>query len=187
MRKRNRAVVDVAESSTSRKRNRQSVDRPETSTSRKRTRSVVEVAEPSTPLKHTKASTARPGSLHERANNNFFGSDFFPKYSAEHARRNRLGRKKFRNQKRIVLSGPLRDSNGQPRLPLDEKYTDALKGNMSTFVNDNLFLASILPSEVFSKHLIKNSYISWSFTPRSTLLYMPPLRCILLVERAYAA
>jgi hypothetical protein len=83
MRKRNQAVVEGAESSTSRRRNRQSVDRAESSTSRRRIRSDVEVAEPSTPCKRAKASTARPGSLRERANNNFFGSDFFPKYSKE--------------------------------------------------------------------------------------------------------
>ena len=163
MRKRSQAVVDGAEASSSRKRSRtvggaaastsrkpndeSAVQRPKASTPTKRNPSTVEWPESSTSRKRGRSAVEQPQSsklrkldraaieaLHKRANSNAFGTDFFPKYTTEHARKNRLARITYRRQKEIVRSGPKCDSNGQPRLPLEEKYSNALKGNACMLV-----------------------------------------------------
>lgn len=95
---------------------------------RKRNRAVLERGESSTSrsdcLENTKYSH------YKRSKINKFNTDFLPKYTAQHAKENRYDHIKLKKQTKIVKSGPLCDASGRPHLPLDEKYTDALKGNI---------------------------------------------------------
>lgn len=75
-------------------------------------------------------SVSLAASIHKRAKPNDSVDNFFPKYATRHAKENRLAHIKYRKQKRLIQSGPLRDNTGGIQLPLSEEYADALKGNL---------------------------------------------------------
>lgn len=78
---------------------------------KKHNHSVVEGAEASTSSAYT----------NKRAKSNSV-DNFFPKYPTRHSNENRFARIKFRRQKKLVQSGPLRDATGHIELPLSEEY-----------------------------------------------------------------